>query len=427
LKKTNLPNIDLELYSEKLDNGLEIYIIPQKNIGNIHVTFTTRFGGKDIEFSSNHDKKITTVPHGIAHFLEHEMFNKSEDAVNPTVYFDSNGTYYNASTDHFCTKYIFSGPNDLDGNLNVLLDYVQKPYFTKENVAKEHGIIEQEIDMIDDYPYTKLIDKTFYNLFLKHPAQVSVIGTKKSISNINEDNLMKCYKTFYHPSNMFVVVTGNVKPDEVVNIIKENQKNKSFTKKHKINWKKHNEPIKVRKEKETITGNVSIPKICVSYKIDINKFKDIDLKKLVRTIALYFETKIGVLSEAASTLLENQAIGSYFDILVKRYDDKLVICIIAETNKSDEVEETVINVINDKKIFNEDLELIKKSLISQVIYMSDSEISLNNKIVNDIIHFNKIYEDEISLIKEITGEEMRKIIECIDFNNKVIVVLEPNK
>jgi len=113
--------------------------------------------------------------------------------------------------------------------------------------------------------------------------------------------------------------------------------------------------------------------------------------------------------------------------IMEYIDDELVICIIAETNKSDEVEETVINVINDKKIFNEDLELIKKSLISQVIYMSDSEISLNNKIVNDIIHFNKIYEDEISLIKEITGEEMRKIIECIDFNNKVIVVLEPNK
>ena len=229
MKKTNLKHLNLDLYEEKLDNGLTIYVIPKQNFNNIYVTFSTKFGSNEIEFIPNNKKEYVKVPLGIAHFLEHKLFEQ-KDNIDPFTFYNERGSDCNANTNQYKTTYLFSGPNFFSENLNYLLDYVQEPYFTDENVEKEKGIIEQEIKMYLDDPDTVIYEKTLENCFSNHPMKNSIIGTIKSVRSITKEELYTCYNTFYHPSNMFIVVTGNVDPIETIKIIKKNQSKKKFDK-----------------------------------------------------------------------------------------------------------------------------------------------------------------------------------------------------
>ena len=139
--KTELVKMDLDMYYKKLDNGLDIYIVPKENVNSIYVTFTTKYGSIDSEFIPYDRSCMTKFPLGIAHFLEHKVFEQKDD-IDPFTFYSERGCDANANTSNYKTTYLFSGTNFLDENLNYLLDYVQDPYFTDENVEKEKGIIE---------------------------------------------------------------------------------------------------------------------------------------------------------------------------------------------------------------------------------------------------------------------------------------------
>ena len=229
MNKSILENLDLTLYSKKLQNGLEIFIVPNENVNNIYCTFSTKYGSVQNEFVPVNESEMIKVPNGVAHFLEHKMFEQ-ENGVDPFTFFSERGADANANTSAFKTTYLFSGPDFFEENLNYLLDYVQKPYFTDKNVEKEKGIIEQEIKMYEDDPYSRLYEGILFNTFKEHPIRNSVIGTTESVNSITKEILYKCYNTFYNPSNMFVVITGKVDKDKVFQIIEENQNNKTFEK-----------------------------------------------------------------------------------------------------------------------------------------------------------------------------------------------------
>ena len=144
MKISKLEKLDLNLYEETLQNGLKVYVIPKDNVNSIYATFSTKFGSVFKEFVPNGDKKMIDVPLGVAHFLEHKMFEQ-EDEKDPFTFYSERGCDANANTSNYKTTYLFSGSNSFEENINYLLDYVQKPYFTDENVEKEKGIIEQEI------------------------------------------------------------------------------------------------------------------------------------------------------------------------------------------------------------------------------------------------------------------------------------------
>ncbi len=219
--------LDLELYEEKLDNGLEIYIVPKNDKNNIHASFTTKFGSDDLDFILN-GESISTHP-GIAHFLEHKLFEQ-EDGTDPFQLFDNNGAYSNAFTNHIQTTYYFEGPINFEENLNLLLDFVQAPYFTDENVEKEKGIIIQELKRNKDFPYRVMYEEKISNSFINNNIKIPVIGYIDSINSITKEELMKCYKAFYNPSNMFLVITGNVDPIKTIELIKQNQSKKILIK-----------------------------------------------------------------------------------------------------------------------------------------------------------------------------------------------------
>ena len=198
MKTINIKDIDEKIYYDKLDNGLEIYLYTKEDFHNNYVTFTTKFGSVNNEFIPIGEDEMIKVPNGIAHFLEHKVFVQEKDP-QPTEFFSESGTMCNAYTTFKNTTYLFSGSNNLYENINYLLDYVQSPYFTDENVESEKGIITEEINMCNDRPTDILYEEIRKSTFFNNNFKESIIGTVADTNIINKDMLYTCYNLSYHP------------------------------------------------------------------------------------------------------------------------------------------------------------------------------------------------------------------------------------
>lgn len=423
MKKTNIEKLKLDIYEEKLENGLEIYIIPKNNCNNIYATFSTKYGSNNDEFVPIGEHKMKRFPLGIAHFLEHKMF-EMEDGRDPFEIYSNNGADANANTSNYKTTYLFSGPEFFEENINFLLDYVQKPYFTDENVEKEKGIITQEIKMYQDDPYSVLYEKGIYNSFIKHPIKIPVIGDIKNITKITKEDLYACYNTFYNPGNMFVVVTGNVDPEKTINIIKENQKRKKFEKLSKIKQKEYDEPDNIEKAKETIKMDISLPKLGLNYKIN---YKDLnmDIRDALAYLSIIIDINIGTTSLLNESLKNNNIITSNLDFTFLYTDKHILMTILGETQKIEVLQENIENQINNLKITEEEFERKKLNVASSYVFMSDNIFSMNEKIMNNIIKYNEIKTDDIEYTKNLSFNKAKQLIKNLDLTNKNIVIIEP--
>ena len=208
-------------YFEKLENGLNIIIVPKANTNKKYVVWGTNFGSIDNRFIMPQTNEEVFIPDGVAHFLEHKMFEQ-KNGKNSLDVLMALGLDANAYTTNDHTAYLFECSSDkFYEGLDELMDYVQNPYFTDENVEKEKGIIGQEIKMYDDDPGFQLYLNTMDCLYHKNAVKLDIAGTIESISEIDPDVLYKCYNTFYHPSNMTLVVCGDFKPEELLEEIKK--------------------------------------------------------------------------------------------------------------------------------------------------------------------------------------------------------------
>ena len=423
MNKITLNNLDIDIYHEYLDNGLNVYVIPKNDVNNIYATFTTDYGSNEIEFVPLGEKKMVKVPLGIAHFLEHKMFEQ-EDGKDPFAFFGERGSDANANTNNFKTTYLFSGPEFFEDNMNYLLDYVQSPYFTDENVEKEKGIIEQEIKMYQDDPYTMMYERLLKNSLINNPMKDPIIGTIESVKSITKEELYTCYNTFYHPANMFVVVSGNVDPEKTIKLIEENQKKKEFEDFNKIKVKEYKEPDKIEKTKETLNLNVTIPKVCLSYKINTSKIKGVSERKVKTYLSIFFDLKFGMTSLLNEELREKEIItdslgGDAIDV-----KSHVLYTVCGETNRKDELLEALMNSMEDLSVNEDELERKKKVYLSSLIYMTDNIFRLNHKVMNDINKYGEIVDNNYDEIKSLNIVEMRKVLNFIDFSNYNIVIVE---
>ena len=188
MNKLELLGIDQDIYFEKLDNGLAVYILPFKNKNNYFVSYFTKFGSLILDFYSEEEKKMIHVPEGIAHFLEHKMFEQ-EDGVDPFEFFAKSGTGCNASTSYKATRYYCMGTENLHENLDYLINYVNSPYFTDENVEKEKGIICEEINMLKDNPEWFAEEEMQRMLYQKHSFRIPIAGSCESVRTITKEDL----------------------------------------------------------------------------------------------------------------------------------------------------------------------------------------------------------------------------------------------
>lgn len=226
MNKTEYSQINETLYHEVLPNGLTVYLLPKNEYHKTYGLFSTNYGSIDNEFIPYGATEKIKVPDGIAHFLEHKLFEKEDGDVFQL--FGQQGASANAFTSFTKTSYLFSTTDQVEKNLLTLLDFVQAPYFTEETVNKEKGIIGQEIQMYEDDPNWRLFFGILNNLYPNHPLHIDIAGTVDSIDKITADDLYTCYHTFYQPSNMVLFLVGNLDPEKLMEVIKENQMSKEF-------------------------------------------------------------------------------------------------------------------------------------------------------------------------------------------------------
>ena len=211
MELTNYPQLGEKVYREVLSNGLTVAVVPRPGFTKKLCYFVTDFGAIHTDFTL--DGKHWSVPAGIAHYLEHKMFDLPGRDVSGE--FAALGAIPNAFTGYDVTAYYFSCTENFRECLDLLLEFVSTPYFTEETVQKEQGIIGQEIDMNRDNPDTQIFEMLMENMYDRHPIRIPILGRRETIAKITPENLTACHNAFYRPDNMLLCVVGDVDPEEV--------------------------------------------------------------------------------------------------------------------------------------------------------------------------------------------------------------------
>lgn len=422
MKKIKLKDIDEFVYYEKLDNGLEVYLYSKDTVHSSYVTFTTKYGSVYNEFIPIGEDKMKTFPKGIAHFLEHKVFVQKEDP-QPMEFFAESGSNCNAYTTFRNTTYLFYATKSLKENINYLLDYVQNIYLTDESVESEKGIISEEIHMYEDRPNDILNEKIRLNTLHNNPYRDSIIGTVSDIEKITKEDLETCYHTFYHPSNMFIVVTGNFNPEEIMKVITDNQSKKQFKSMDKIKIKQFKEEDKVVKEKEVIKVSTNIPKVAYTLKIPL---KDINIsrRKLHLYMYILFTTLFDETSIFDEELKKDGIINNTTYVSLLNCNTHLLISLINETTKYEEFLDKVKERLENLEVQESDFNRKKKVLVSNEIFAFESVEMVNDIIIDNIIYDNKLEDNPIEVIENLNIEELRELIKKINIKNTSTVIVK---
>lgn len=423
MKAIELKGLDQTLYYEKLENGLEVYMLPYKNKSNYTMHYLTKYGSIQTTFIPYGEKEKITVPDGIAHFLEHKMFEQ-EDGVDPFTYAAKTGTYSNASTNFECTRYYFEGNQAFQDNLNYLLDFVGSPYFTDENVEKEKGIIAEEIKQYDDEVEWVFEEEMKKALLQKDNHRVDIAGTIESINTITKEDLYNTYYTFYQPSNMFLVISGDFKVEDAINTIKNNETLRNAKTNFKVKVFQEEEPLAVNEKIKELEFNVVNTKVGYGIKIPIKHIKDKYLFNLY--IGLMLSIKFGLSSVFREKLKKEQLMTSFYmeREIVGEY---LIIVFKANSETPFELIEEIKKELANIEIPEEEINRLKKVWISSEVIMIDNiNMSLEN-IVDDIIEFGDIIPNKVEIFRSLNKKDYDKILYSIDFSNSSTVIIRPKE
>lgn len=423
MKAIELKGLDQTLYYEKLENGLEVYMLPYKNKSNYTMHYLTKYGSIQTTFIPYGEKEKITVPDGIAHFLEHKMFEQ-EDGVDPFTYAAKTGTYSNASTNFECTRYYFEGNQAFQDNLNYLLDFVGSPYFTDENVEKEKGIIAEEIKQYDDEVEWIFEEEMKKALLQKDNHRVDIAGTIESINTITKEDLYNTYYTFYQPSNMFLVISGDFKVEDAINTIKNNETLRNAKTNFKVKVFQEEEPLAVNEKIKELEFNVVNTKVGYGIKIPIKHIKDKYLFNLY--IGLMLSIKFGLSSVFRERLKKEQLMTSFYmeREIVGEY---LIIVFKADSETPFELIEEIKKELANIEIPEEEINRLKKVWISSEVIMIDNiNMSLEN-IVDDIIEFGNVIPNKVEIFRSLNKKDYNKILSSIDFSNSSTVIIRPKE
>ncbi len=424
MKKINYNDLDQDIYYFTLKNGLKVYLIPFASKKNFYAILGTKYGSFDIEFQNQKGENIKT-PYGTAHFLEHKAFEQ-EDGIDPFKFFSKSGINTNASTTFDNTRYYIWGVNSIEENLNYFLDFIFSPYFTDENVNKEKGIIKEEILMYEDNPEWALDDNMRKNLFYNLPVKEKIAGTTSSIEEIEKEDLYNAYNTFYNPSNMYLVIGGNIEPKKIETLVKSHKKLNSIKGLSNIKRKEYDEPNDVKEEFERLYMEIKIPKIRYSFKINRDNFKDLSLLEINMYLGIILSKLFGSTSDFRERAqMENLTSG--FFVEKNNFSNFITLDITAESDKPDMFIDLVNEAISDIKISKAELERIKRVWIASEIRMIDSvELTVDN-IYSDLIMYDQVYSNRIELIHNMNIKTLNKVIKNLDLTNKSLVMILPNE
>lgn len=422
MQKVNFNNLDQDMYYFTLKNGLRVYLTPFKDKKNYYAILGTKYGSNDIEFIDSNGNKIKT-PYGTAHFLEHKMFEQ-EDGIDPFAFFSKSGVNTNASTTFSNTRYYIWGINNISENINFLLDFVYSPYFTEKNVEKEKGIIEEEILMYEDDPEWAMDDVMRKNLFYNLPSKEKIAGTVESIKSITKEDLEIAYNTFYNPSNMYLIIGGNIDVKEMEKLIKNHEKLNSIKKVDGIKRIVYQEPNDVSEEFTKLYMNVKVPKIRFSIKINKENFKNLTDIEINMYLGIIISNLFGSTSNFKEKV-KNEGLTTGFYVEKNNFSNFITLDITAESDKADMFIDEVKKTLKNIKIKKEDLERTKKVWIASEIRMIDNiELTVDN-IYSDLILYDEVCMNRSELIKELNMKKLNKLIKELDLSNQSLVMVLP--
>ncbi len=404
-----------------LDNGLKIYIMEKQDFDSVYAVFGTKYGSIDNCFNLN-DGEFISVPNGIAHFLEHKLF-ESEDGDAFTK-FSKTGAYANAFTSFDKTCYLFSCSSLFDENLDILLDFVQNPYFTAGTVKKEQGIIGQEIRMYDDSPSWCVLFNALEAMYHNHPVKVDIAGTVESIAEIDDKLLYECYNTFYNPANMFICIVGKVDTGSVIEKISSAIKP---CKSIKIGRKKVDEPSYIVKDYIEKRLEVAIPLFCLGYKQKLEKAEPTLRESLA--VNLLLKLILGESSPCYKRLTDMGLINDEFETEYFTGRGFAAVLFEGESNDPKSVAEEIkkeISRISHQGVDAELFEAVKRDSFGDTIKRYDSVNNIAMMFIDAAVSDYNIF-DEIDILKEITLEEVLKYIDIFDESKAVLSVIAPPK
>ena len=367
------------LYHEKMDNGLEVYLLPKPGFEKTYGLFSTNFGAIDTTFVPLGQDEMIKVEDGIAHFLEHKMFDMN--GTDASDEFAKLGASTNAFTSSSRTAYLFSTTSNEYLCIELLLDFVQKLEITPESVEKEKGIIGQEIKMYDDDPDWRVYFGSIQNLYNHHPVAIDIAGTVETVNSTTKEMLEICYNTFYHPSNMMLFVVGNIDADKAIPIIRSNQAKKDFKKANKIVCQKVFELNDIKVKENILTMDVEMNKIIISIKI--NEILNDSKLKIKRELAinLLFDLLFSKSSKLYNDWLNRGIINDSFSANFTQERDYAFIQIGCDCDDYETLKNELIKLIKnfkDVEIKVSDFERIKKKNIGLFINMFNSPESIAN-------------------------------------------------
>jgi len=366
MKKNVITNKKLneEVSLKELDNGLKVFFMPKKDYMKQYAIFATRYGSNDNKFIPIGENGPVEMPEGIAHFLEHKMFEEPEGNIFNE--FSKLGSYVNAYTNFNQTAYLFSCTDKFYENLELLVKFVQNPYFTDESVEKEKGIIEQEIRMYDDTSNWKVFFNCLRGMYHTHPVKIDIAGTVESINKISKDDLYKCYNNFYHPQNMVLFMVGDIDFDKALEVVNSNQKTEYNDMKEDITRIYGEEPKDIKEKYIEEKLSVSTPLFNIGFKeTDIGYDGDKLVKKEIATNIL-LEMLFGESSEFFQRLYEKGLINNSFGTQYIGHKDYGHSILGGESEDPKKVLEEIVEYLKNLKIdklSEEDFTRIKKKFL----------------------------------------------------------------
>ncbi|MCM3594233.1 insulinase family protein [Metabacillus idriensis] len=414
-KSIKFDQLQEELFYEKMKNGLDVYVLPKTGFNKTYATFTTKYGSIDNQFVPLDQNDMKLVPDGIAHFLEHKLFEKEDGDVFQD--FSKQGASSNAFTSFTRTAYLFSSTSNVEKNLETLIDFVQEPYFTEKSVEKEKGIIGQEINMYDDNPDWRLYFGLIQNMFHKHPVGIDIAGTVESISKITKDLLYECYNTFYHPSNMLLFVVGPIDPEQILSQIRENQDKKVFKPQSEIKRAEVDEPDTVAKPLEKLKMNVQSSKCLVGLKAKQADRSGEELLKHELCMNLILDMVFGKSTDTYTQLYENGLIDDTFSFDYTEESGFGFAMIGGDTDQpdqlADEIKSTLLKAKQDG-IPAERLENAKKKKIGSFLRAINSPEYIANQFTRYSFNEMNLF-DVVPTLEQLTNDDIHHTLnEVID-------------
>lgn len=387
-------------------SGLKIFVMPKENYSSSYAVFGTKYGSIDTKFKRSDSDEWITVPEGIAHFLEHKLF-ESED-LDAFARYAKTGASANAYTSFDKTCYLFQCSGNFEASLEILLDFVTHPYFTKETVEKEQGIIGQEITMYYDVAGWMSTFNLLRCLYKNHPVRIDIAGTVESIAQITDKLLYDCYNTFYNLNNMCLAVVGDVTPEQVLGVC-----DKMLEKAEPLSIERsfEDEPREIACSYAEYNLAMSMPVFSFGYKEECKELTQ-DLRKMIE-VNILLEILAGDTSELYNKLFDNGLINTSFS---KEYFTGFGYEAIMFDGESvnpqavaDEIKKAVAS-LKANGIDDEQFENARRSLYGREIMEYNDIDSIANAVIS--AHFNgySVF-DAMEIYKSVTKEDIEKRLE----------------